>query len=230
MALDQHRQRFLEKAGTALRVTQQRTDCTGLAPLDAAERRPRPLSRILRGLSTLAESIENRFNEGGAPLRGHDGGTLHDGGGQIGVIHLGESLLRRVNDLGRAEVPKYGHWRLRYAPAAGGSSKRAKNLRIVIRVRVPLDLHAVALSGSGAFALATPVRVRDLVGLAVREAIGARAPHDKQLRSVAATLAGLAAGRFTMDVNGRRYADADDVVVCEGELQVRFFLRSPVLH
>ncbi len=94
----------------------------------------------------------------------------------------------------------------------------------MIRVKVPLDLHAVALGGSGAFALATPLRVRDLLGFAVREAIGTRAPRDKFSRSVHRTLAGLAAGDFTIDVNGRTFADADAVVVCEGTAVIRFYL------
>jgi hypothetical protein len=93
-------------------------------------------------------------------------------------------------------------------------------------VRVPLDLHAVAEGGSAAFALATPLRVRELVALAVREAIGMRAPHDKFQRSMHRTLAGLSAGDFTVDINGRLFADAEAVVVCEGIADVRFFLRS----
>ncbi len=94
----------------------------------------------------------------------------------------------------------------------------------MIRVKVPLDLHAVALGGSGAFALATPLRIADLLGFAVREAIGNRAPRDKFSRSVHRTLAGLAAGDFTIDVNGRSYSSADAVVVCEGTVDIRFFL------
>jgi hypothetical protein len=94
----------------------------------------------------------------------------------------------------------------------------------MIRVKVPLDLHAVAAGGSGAFALATPLRVRDLLAFAVREAIGMRAPTDKFSRSVARTLAGLAAGDFTIDVNGRTFSDADAVVVCTGTADVRFYL------
>ena len=94
----------------------------------------------------------------------------------------------------------------------------------MIRVRVPLDLHAVAVDGSGAFALATPLRIRDLLRFAVREAVGTRAPHDKFSRSVHRTLAGLAAGDFIVDVDGRRFADPDAVVVCAGTADVRFFL------
>ncbi len=94
----------------------------------------------------------------------------------------------------------------------------------MIRVRVPLDLHAVAVGGSGTFALVTPLRIRDLLKFAVREAIGARAPHDKFSRSVHRTLAGLAAGDFIIEVDGRSFADADAIVVCEGTADVRFFL------
>lgn len=103
---------------------------------------------------------------------------------------------------------------------------------VMIRVRVPLDLHAVTCNGSGAFALATPVRVRDLVTLAVREAIGARAPADKFARNVRTTLHGLSAGRFTVDIDGRLFDDADSVVVCSEVANVRFFVpaRRPVQH
>jgi hypothetical protein len=94
----------------------------------------------------------------------------------------------------------------------------------VIRVRVPIDLHAVASNGSAAFALATPLRVRDLLALAVRAAIGARAPHDKFSRSMHRTLAGMAAGDFTVDIDGRTYGDAETVLVCEGTAAVRFFV------
>lgn len=87
-----------------------------------------------------------------------------------------------------------------------------------------MDLHAVAADGSAAFALATPLRVRELLALAVREAIGSRAPSDKFMRSVHRTLAGLARGDFIVDINGRSFVDADAVVVCEGSADVRFFL------
>ncbi len=97
---------------------------------------------------------------------------------------------------------------------------------LMIRVKVPLDLHTVAVDGSSAFALATPLRIRDLIKFAVREAIGSRAPHDKYSRSLHRTLAGLAAGDFIIDVNGRGFADADATVVCEGTVDVRFFLAA----
>ncbi len=99
----------------------------------------------------------------------------------------------------------------------------------MIRVKVPLDLHAVSAGGSAAFALATPVRIRDLLRFAVREAIGLRAPHDKFLRSVHRTLAGLASGDFTIDVDGRTFADADAVVMCEGTADIRFFVSRRAL-
>lgn len=106
---------------------------------------------------------------------------------------------------------------------AGGSSNVGKSYGM-IRVRVPMDIHAVACNGSGAFALATPLRVRDLVSLAVREVIGARAPADKFARSLRTTLLGLAAGRFTIDINGRIFNDAEAVVVCGDTADVRFYI------
>jgi hypothetical protein len=108
-----------------------------------------------------------------------------------------------------------------------------QKMSLVIRVKVPLDLHAVAVGGSGAFALATPLRVRDLIAFAVREAIGVRAPRDKFSRSIRRTLAGLAAGDFTIDVDGRSFADAEAVVVCERTADIRFFLarrRRPAIN
>lgn len=93
----------------------------------------------------------------------------------------------------------------------------------MIRVRVPLDLHAVAADGAGTFALATPLRVRELLAMAVREAIGARAPHDKFQRSMHRTLTGLESGDYTLVIDGRTFRDADAVVVCTGTADVRFF-------
>lgn len=102
----------------------------------------------------------------------------------------------------------------------------------MIRVRVPLDLHAVTCNGSGAFALATPLRVRDLLSLAVREAIGTRAPADKFARNLRTTLLGLSAGRFTVDIDGRPFSDAEEVVVCGVTADIRFYAcaRRPVPH
>jgi hypothetical protein len=96
----------------------------------------------------------------------------------------------------------------------------------MIRVKVPIDLHAVAAGCSGAFALATPIRIRQLIAFAVREAIGARAPDDKFSRSMHRTLAGLESGDFIVDVNGRTFADADAIVVCESSADIRFFIRA----
>jgi hypothetical protein len=76
------------------------------------------------------------------------------------------------------------------------------------------------------------LRIRDLLAFAVREALGSRAPSDKFSRSVHRTLAGLAAGDFIVDVDGRGFADADAIVVCERTADVRFFLaqrrRAPI--
>jgi hypothetical protein len=94
----------------------------------------------------------------------------------------------------------------------------------VIRVRIPLDLHSVASSGAVAFALATPLRVHELLALAVREAIGAAAPPDKFARSIHRTLAGLSAGDYTLNIDGRTFADPDAVVVCSGTVDIRFFV------
>ncbi|HEY1429415.1 MAG TPA: hypothetical protein VGF18_07565 [Candidatus Tumulicola sp.] len=100
----------------------------------------------------------------------------------------------------------------------------------MIRVRIPLDIRAVADGGSAAFALITPMRVRDLLALAVRESIGLRAPADKFARSMRRTLNGLLAGDFTVQIDGRRFADPEDVVVCDGVADVRFFVNRVTLE
>lgn len=98
----------------------------------------------------------------------------------------------------------------------------------MIRVRIPLDLDAVARGRAGVFAWATPLRVRELLALVVREAIGELAPPDKFSRSVHRTLSGLRAGDFTLNIDGRTFADPEAVVVCDGTADVRFFVKRRV--
>jgi hypothetical protein len=96
----------------------------------------------------------------------------------------------------------------------------------MLRVAVPIDVSAVASTASTAFALATPLRVGDLVTAAVIEALGARAPQDKRERVVRTTLAGLTDGSFVVEIDGRTYGHPDDVAVCAGTVALRFFLRA----
>jgi hypothetical protein len=96
----------------------------------------------------------------------------------------------------------------------------------MLRVAVPIDVSAVAATASTAFALATPLRVRDLLTAAVIEALGPRAPQDKRDRVVGSTLAGLAEGTYVVEIDGRVYTDPDDVAVCAGTVSLRFFLRA----
>jgi len=93
----------------------------------------------------------------------------------------------------------------------------------VIQVTVPIDVGTIAQTGSSAFALATPLRVDELLVSAVGIALGERAPQDKRERGVRATLAGFAEGRFVIDVNGRIFNRADAVVVASGIVVLRFF-------
>jgi hypothetical protein len=96
----------------------------------------------------------------------------------------------------------------------------------MLRVAVPIDVSAVSSTASTAFALATPLRVGDLLRTAVVEALGPRAPQDKRERVVRSTLDGLRSGRFVVEIDGRVYDDSDDVAVCSGTVTLRFFLRS----
>jgi hypothetical protein len=95
----------------------------------------------------------------------------------------------------------------------------------MLRVAVPIDVSAVSRTASTAFALATPLRVGDLLTAAVIEALGPRAPQDKRDRVVCNTLAGLADGTYVVEIDGRVYDDPDDVAVCSGTATLRFFLR-----
>lgn len=95
----------------------------------------------------------------------------------------------------------------------------------MIRVSVPIDLRAVVSNASTAFALATPLRLADIVASAVVASLGQRAPQDKRERAVRRTLAGLQAGDFVVEIDGRVFSDADDVVVCTGTISLRFFSR-----
>ncbi len=97
----------------------------------------------------------------------------------------------------------------------------------MIRVPVPIDVATVARTANSAFALATPLRVEQLLVLAVHEAHGARAPADKRERGIRTVLEGLRAGKFVVDVDGRIYERGDDVVVCAGTATLRFFSTEP---
>ena len=93
----------------------------------------------------------------------------------------------------------------------------------MIRVKVPLDLHAVATAGSGAFALATPLRVRDLLGLpSGKPSVPARR-IDKFSRSMLERLRA-SPPETTRRVNGRSFGDPMRSS-CDGQTaDVRFFL------
>lgn len=97
----------------------------------------------------------------------------------------------------------------------------------VIRVTVPIDIGTVAQTACGAFALATPLRVDELLTVAVREALGMRAPQDKRDRVLRATLAGFEAGQFVVDIDGRIYDRPESVVLCAGAVRLRFFSSEP---
>jgi len=104
------------------------------------------------------------------------------------------------------------------------------NRRRMIRVSVPIDLNAVVTNASAAFALATPLRLADIVATAVVVSLGRRAPQDKRERAVRRTLDGLHAGEFVVEIDGRVYSDAHEVVVCAGVVALRFFARRSYRH
>lgn len=96
----------------------------------------------------------------------------------------------------------------------------------MIRVSVPIDVNTVRYADSTAFALATPLRVGELLSHAILEALGPRAPQDKRERMIASSHAGLNGGAFVLEVDGRIYEHCDEVAVVSGIADVRFFLRE----
>jgi hypothetical protein len=93
----------------------------------------------------------------------------------------------------------------------------------VIRLVIPVDAHTVAATASEVFALATPLRVDQLLALAIGEAIGTRAPADKRERTIRRALAGFRAGDFLIDIDGRIHDRPDTIAVCSGTITVRFY-------
>lgn len=92
---------------------------------------------------------------------------------------------------------------------------------------IPIDLATIAATTSGAFALATPLRVDRLLALAIAHSLGSRAPQDKRERSIRTNLGAFLAGKFVVDIDGRIYDRPDSVVVCSGTATLRFFANEP---
>ncbi|HEY1727103.1 MAG TPA: hypothetical protein VGG22_01835 [Candidatus Baltobacteraceae bacterium] len=100
----------------------------------------------------------------------------------------------------------------------------------MIRVPVPIDLGTAMTARASVFALVTPIRVATLIELAIARTLGRRAPPDKCARVMNSTLAGLRTGSFSLDIDGRRIHDPDDVVVCSGgAATLRFFSHRSVI-
>lgn len=97
----------------------------------------------------------------------------------------------------------------------------------MIRVPIPIDVRAIASTACEAFALVTPLRVEQLLRLAVYEVLGTRAPQDKRERGVRTALDGLREGSFVIDVDGKIFDCPEDVVVCSGTATLRFFSTEP---
>ena len=93
----------------------------------------------------------------------------------------------------------------------------------MVRFSVPIDVGTVGDTACAAFALVTPLRVERLLELAVLATCGKRAPQDKRERAMRSMRDGLRTGRFVVDVDGRLFSRLDDVVVCAGQVTLRFF-------
>lgn len=93
----------------------------------------------------------------------------------------------------------------------------------MVRLAIPVDVNTVAATACEVFALATPLRVDQLLALAIGEAIGSRAPADKRERSIRRALAGFRAGDFVVDIDGRIHDRPETIAVCSGTITVRFF-------
>lgn len=99
----------------------------------------------------------------------------------------------------------------------------------MLRVRVPIDLGTVATTQSSAFALATPMLVRELLEIAVAITLGRRSPPDRRRRVLESTLEGLKASEFILEIDGKTHIDPDTLLVCSGSVALRFF-SLPVLE
>jgi hypothetical protein len=97
----------------------------------------------------------------------------------------------------------------------------------VIRIAIPIDVGTIASTRCQAFALATPLRLAEILRMAVCEALGPRTPDDKLERSIDATIAGFDARKFVVDVDGKLYDDSEAVVLCAGSATLRFFSTEP---
>ncbi len=135
--------------------------------------------------------------------------------GACGMPSQSTFATRAVQPRGRS-IPR---------PDTEGAARAPRNAVGVIRVAVPVDIGTIVAEGSGAFALATPLRVGELLALAVREVLGTGAPNDKLERGIRTTLAGLRAGEFVVDIDGRVFDDPAAVVICSGHAALRFFAR-----
>ena len=93
----------------------------------------------------------------------------------------------------------------------------------MISVPVPIDVHIIGATGSDTFARATPLRVAQVIALAICESLGSRAPADKRARTLQATIDGLRAGHFVLEIDGRIFRAPDEIVVCAGTATLRFF-------
>jgi hypothetical protein len=131
----------------------------------------------------------------------------------------GEDDERRRRDAGSGIASRFPRIRQEALPPHA-------NAPSMIRVRVPIDVNAVLCADSIAFALATPLRVGELLTHAVLDALGPRAPQDKRERMVASTHAGLNAGAFIVEIDGRTYEHCDDVAVVAGVANLRFYRRE----
>ncbi len=97
----------------------------------------------------------------------------------------------------------------------------------MVHVAVPIDTELINTAQNRVFALATPMRVGELIRLAVIQALGKHAPEDKRERVFRTTLEGLETGRFSLDIDGRHYDNPESYVVCSGSVALRFFARNP---
>jgi hypothetical protein len=133
---------------------------------------------------------------------------------------------RRVRRRGRSSMLDRFRRGDRAASRDEATARCAKRVA-VIRISVPIDVGTIVATACSAFAFATPLRVDALVELAIREALGTRAPHDKRERAVRTTLAGFRAGKFVVDVDGRLYDRPEAVVVATGIVSLRFYSTEP---
>jgi len=207
MLLDQRGRGFFEQPRILANVLQEHAHSPHVAVLNRIEPGAGFFGHIFGRFATVAEGIQNAFDQRPAPIKRHLFVMGGHRGGEFALVHLRDEFIGGVGDVAGAVGAKQRHW-LKRTPQWQAAPRYAPKSVGVIRVRVPVDLHAIATTACEAFAAATPLRIEKVVELAVKEA---QVEADRLIESARLESEQLLAE--TREASQRQRADA------EGDLQ-----------